>query len=284
MDRSILITGCSSGIGLCAAETLKSRGYRVFATARKAEDVAKLAAQGFDSLALDLNDPSSIKNAVAAVLAQTGGALTALFNNAGYGQPGAIEDLSRDVLREQFETNVFGLMELTNLIIPVMRAQGHGRIVQMSSILGVVAMPYRGAYNASKFALEGLSDSLRLELRGSGIYVSSILPGPIVSRFRDNTLNVHRFKIDTEHSVHKEAYAQLVRNTQATKDKALFTLPPSAVVKKLIHALESPRPKPHYYVTVPAHVLSGLKRILPTRAMDWIIEQISKIETKTSKE
>ncbi|MDH5446633.1 MAG: SDR family NAD(P)-dependent oxidoreductase, partial [Gammaproteobacteria bacterium] len=162
--QSVLITGCSSGIGLCVAEGLKARGYRVFATARKSTDVAHLKEKGFESFVLDLNDSLSISNAVKNILALTNGKLDALFNNGAYAQPGAIEDLNRDLLRQQFETNLFGWLELTNLILPVMRQQGHGRIIQNSSVLGLVSMPYRGAYNASKFALEGLTDTLRLEL------------------------------------------------------------------------------------------------------------------------
>jgi len=184
--RSILISGCSSGIGRCVARGLRARGYRVFATARQAADVASLQAEGFEACGLDLADSASIHAAVATVLAATGGTLYALFNNGAYGQPGAVEDLGRGILRRQFESNVFGGLELTNLIIPVMRRQGYGRIIQNSSVLGFVAMSYRGAYNASKYAIEGLTDTLRLELAGSGIEVVLIEPGPISSRFRHN--------------------------------------------------------------------------------------------------
>lgn len=272
---TILITGCSSGIGLCVAQGLVARGYRVFASARRTEDLQKLQALGLESLPLDLADSTSIKSAVAEVLARSGGRLDALFNNGAYGQPGAVEDLRREVLREQFETNLFGTLELTNLIIPVMRAQGHGRIVMNSSVLGFAAMPFRGAYNASKFALEGLTDTLRLELTGSGIFVSLIEPGPIESRFRANAYAAYQRNIDAEHSVHREKYLAMVRRLEKPGPAAPFTLPPEAVLDKLIHALESRRPKARYGVTVPTHLFAFLKRILPQRAMDWVLIKAS---------
>jgi NAD(P)-dependent dehydrogenase (short-subunit alcohol dehydrogenase family) len=269
--KTILITGCSSGIGLCVAQGLAKRGYRVFATARKAEDVAALQAQGLESLQLDLDDSASIRAAAEKVLTRTGGKLDALFNNGAYGQPGAVEDLRREVLRAQFETNLFGWLELTNLIIPVMRRQGHGRIIQNSSLLGLVALPYRGAYIASKYALEGLSDTLRLELHGSGIFVSLIEPGPVGSRFRANAMRAYQQNIDTEHSVHRTQY----RATEARLNKpgpaAPFTLPPEAVLKKVVHALESRRPRARYYVTVPTYLFGYLKRVLPTRWLDAVL-------------
>ena len=184
--KSVLITGCSTGIGRSAAEILKQRGYRVFATARKHEDVAQLIEEGFESVQLDLANSASIHAAVKTILHKTDGKLYALFNNGAYGQAGAVEDLTRDMLREQFETNLFGTHELTNLLIPVMRRQGEGRIIQNSSVLGFVSLKYRGAYNASKYALEGLTDTLRMELKGSGIYISLIEPGPIETSFRKN--------------------------------------------------------------------------------------------------
>jgi len=185
-EKSILITGCSSGIGLAAAHTLKARGYRVFATARKAADVGTLKAQGFESIQLDVNDNASMREAVAQIMLLTHGRLDALFNNAGYMQAGAIEDITPAMERAQFETNVFGPMELIRLVLPIMRKQGHGRIIQNSSILGIITMPYYGAYNASKFALEGYSNTLRQELRKTDIHVSIINPGPIISKLRDN--------------------------------------------------------------------------------------------------
>ena len=274
-QKNILITGCSSGIGLCVAEGLAARGYRVFATARQAEDVQKLQARGMESLPLDLANSDSIRQTLAEILRRSGGSLYALFNNGAYGQPGAVEDLRREVLREQFETNLFGALELTNLVIPAMRAQGQGRIVMNSSVLGFAAMPYRGAYNASKFALEGLTDTLRLELATSGIFVSLIEPGPIDSRFRANAYLAFKKNIYAEHCVHREKYLAMERRLKKPGPAAPFTLPPEAVLKKVIHALESSRPKVRYYVTFPTHLFAMLKRILPQRAMDWVLTKAS---------
>lgn len=271
IPRSILITGCSSGIGAAAARRLRERGWRVFATARKEADVARLAAEGFEALQLDLADSASIRLAVDEVLTRSGGILDALFNNGAYGQPGAVEDLTREVLREQFETNLFGTHELTCLVLPAMRAQGHGRIVQNSSILGFAALPYRGAYNCSKFALEGLTDTLRLELHGSGIHVSLIEPGPIATRFRDNAYAAYERRIDRQNSAHAATYRALERRLRGEAGKTPFTLPSDAVVEKLIHAIESPRPRARYYVTFPTYLFGVLKRILPTRWMDWVL-------------
>ncbi len=274
VTRSILVTGCSSGIGLSVASGLRARGHRVFATARKSEDVERLRAQGLESLQLDLTDSISIQNAVATVLDLTRGSLDALFNNAAYGQPGAVEDLSRAVIREQFETNLFGTLELTNLIVPIMRRQGHGRIIQCSSILGLVAMPYRGAYSASKFALESLSDTLRLELMGTNIQVALIEPGPIISRFRENAYAAYRRNIDKEKSSHRARYEAMEKRLLTKGPVLPFTLPPEAVLKRVIHALESPKPKIRYYVTVPTYLMAALRRILPYRAIDWLLHRI----------
>jgi len=269
--KSILITGCSTGIGYCVANGLKSRGYRVFATARKTEDVNKLQAQGFESLQLDLEDSNSINSAVKNILEKTGGSLDALFNNGAYGLAGAVEDLSREALRVQFETNVFGWIELTNLIIPVMRAQGHGRIIQNSSVLGFAAMPYRGAYNASKFAIEGISDTLRQELVDTNIQISLIEPGPIISQFRANAFKAFEKFIDADNSVHKRQYDSLIARLNKEGPAAPFTLGPEAVLEKVIHALESRRPKIRYYVTFPTYLFAYLKRVLSYRMMDRIL-------------
>lgn len=272
---SILITGCSSGIGLCAARGLHRRGYRVFATCRKDADVERLQAEGLESLRLDLDQPQSIEAAVEEILGRTGGRLYALFNNGAYGQPGAVEDLSREVLRAQFETNLFGGHDLACRVIPAMRRQGEGRIIQNSSVLGLAAMAYRGAYNASKFALEGLSDTLRQELHGSGIHVSLIEPGPILTRFRANGMQKWQQNIDAEHSPHRERYQAMAARLNKEGPAAPFTLPPEAVLKKVIHALESPRPKIRYYVTLPTYLFGYLRRVLPDWAMDAILRQAS---------
>lgn len=280
MTRSILITGCSSGIGEAAARGLKTRGWRVFASARKAEDVERLRADGFEALRLDLDDSESIAQALRELLERTDGRLDALFNNGAYGQPGAVEDLSRDALRAQLETNLLGWFDLTNRVIPVMRRQGHGRIVMNSSVLGLVGLPFRGAYVASKFALEGLTDTLRLELRGSGIHVALIEPGPITSRFRANAHAAFLRNIDRERSYFREKYAAAERRLTKQGPAAPFTLPPEAVVDALVHALESPRPKARYYVTVPTHLFGTLRRLLPTRALDAILRAVSRGENR----
>jgi short-subunit dehydrogenase len=262
-EKSILITGCSSGIGICVAEGLLKRGYRVFATARKHEDVEALLNKGMESFQLDLDDSSSIKRAVHEVLNKTEGKLFALFNNGGFGQPGAVEDLRREVLREQFETNVFGYLELTNIILPTMRKQGYGRIIQNSSILGFISLPFRGAYIASKHALEGLSDTLRMELKGTNIFVSIIEPGPIEAKFRQNAYAKYKENIDAKSShFHKQYEAMEERLTKETAPLP-FTLPATAVLEKVLRVLESSKPKARYYVTTPTYIFAGLKRLLP---------------------
>ncbi len=274
-QKAILITGCSSGIGRCVALGLKDRGYRVFASTRRAKDTAVLQALGIDSIQLDLVDSTNITNALAYVLEQTGNQLYALFNNGGYGQPGAIEDLSREALKEQFETNVFGWHELTRKVLPIMRKQGYGRIIQNSSILGFVSLKYRGAYNASKYAIEGLSDTLRLELRGSGVFVSLIEPGPIRSRFRENSQQMFFKHIDPEQSIHRERYSKLRERLKTKEAVQPFTLPPEAVLKRVIHALESRRPKARYPVTFPTYLFATLKRILPTSTLDYFLNKVN---------
>jgi NAD(P)-dependent dehydrogenase (short-subunit alcohol dehydrogenase family) len=272
--KAILITGCSSGIGRTLALGLHARGYRVFATVRQEKDIAPLLALGLESLQLDLNSSESIRQTVDAILGMTGGKLYALINNGAYGQPGAVEDLSRDALRAQFETNLFGTQELTNRLMPVFRAQHAGRIVQISSLLGFVSMAYRGAYNATKFALEALSDTLRLELQGTGIHVSLVQPGPITSRFRENAYQAYLAYIDREHSAHRAYYAKVEQRLGGTKPLP-FTLPPEAVLEKVIHALEARCPRIRYGVTFPTHLFAVLRRLLPARLMDRVMLAVS---------
>lgn len=272
--KTVFITGCSSGIGRTTAEALKNRGHRVICSARKSVDVSRLNAAGFECLQLDLADSHSIRQAVQKLLELTDGKIDALFNNGAFGQPGAVEDLSREVLRNQFETNFFGTHELTNLLIPLMRKQGHGRIIYNSSVLGLVAMKFRGAYNSSKFALEGLADTLRLELRGSGIHIVLIEPGPIESRFRANAFAMYQKHIDPRQSPHRETYKAMEARLQKPGPAAPFTLPATAVADKVIHALESKRPKSRYAVTVPTHVFAWLKRLLPTAWLDKILVSV----------
>jgi NAD(P)-dependent dehydrogenase (short-subunit alcohol dehydrogenase family) len=272
---NILITGCSSGIGFCAAQMLHQQGYNVIATVRRPQDALPLQQLGITTTLLDLADSSSIQHSVAFVLEYFDNKIDALFNNAAYGQPGAVEDLSRDVLRQQFETNVFGTQELTNHILAHMRQQGYGKIIYNSSILGFVSMAYRGAYNASKYALEGLADTLRLELAGTDIHISLIEPGPILSQFRANAFSKYQQNIDKEQSLHKDTYLKMEQRLTKQGPAAPFTLPPEAVVKKLQHALESNRPKIRYYVTFPTYLFATLKRLLPHRWLDWIIIKLS---------
>jgi len=272
--KSILITGCSTGIGLCVAQGLKQRGYRVFATVRNSQDISKLEAIGLESLQLDLDDSHSIKSAVDEVLKRTNGKLDALFNNGAYGQAGALEDISRDVLRQQLETNVLGWHELTNLVLPVMLKQGHGRIIQNSSVLGFIALKFRGAYSASKYAIEGLSDTLRLELMGTNIFVSLIEPGPIESQFRANSFAAYKENIDKEKSRFKKEYEATEQRLGKKGAAVPFTLPPEAVLKRVIHALESKKPKPRYYVTTPTYIFGYLKRFLSIRLLDKLFNKI----------
>jgi len=272
-SKTVLITGCSTGIGYTTAQVLKERGHKVICSARKAADVSRLQEEGFETLQLDLADSNSIQDAVKKLLEITDGTLDGLFHNGAYGQPGAIEDLSRDVLREQFETNFFGTHELTNLIIPLMRKQGHGRIIYNSSILGFVAMRYRGAYNASKFALEGLVDTLRIELFDTNIKLSLIEPGPITSNFRKNAFAMYKKNIKPEQSFHKLTYQAMEERLQKEGPAVPFTLPATAVAEKVIHALESTKPKIRYYVTFPTYLFGYLKRILPVAWLDFLLRK-----------
>jgi len=274
LSKTILITGCSSGIGYHAAISLKKRGHNVIATARKACDVQRLTQEGFTALLLDLADSDSIQNAVKQAIELTDSKIDALFNNGAFGQVGAIEDLSRDTLRFQFETNFFGTHELTNFVLPLMRKQGHGRIIYNSSVLGLVAMPYRGAYNASKFALEGLADTLRQELYGIPITISLIEPGPILSDFRKNSHLLFQKNIDYKNSAHKAVYDKMAVRLQKEGAAVAFTLPAEAVVAKVIHALEANRPKTRYFVTFPTYLFAILKYVLPTTWLDALIRKV----------
>ncbi|WP_249691917.1 SDR family oxidoreductase [Stappia sp. WLB 29] len=279
-QRIILITGCSSGIGAAAAHTLRGRDWRVFATARRQEDVDRLKDEGFESFRLDYQDEASISAAAAELFERTSGRLDALFNNGAYAIPGALEDIPSDALRGLFEANFFGWHTLTRAVVPHMRRQGHGRIVQCSSILGFMGMPYRGAYNASKFALEGYSDTLRLELAGTGIRVSLIEPGPIATRFTQNAMANFEKVIGEEGaaaSPHREIYERRFARMRAG-EPSLFKLPARAVVKRLVHAVEAPRPRARYRVTVPTTVMAGLKRLLPTRGFDWVLSRAARSE------
>jgi len=269
--RSILITGCSSGIGLASARTLKARGWRVLATARKAEDLQRLKEdEGIEALPLDLADPVSVAACAEEALRRTDDKLYALFNNSAFAQVGAVEDVSADLFRRQLGVNLVGTHELTRRIVPSMRRNGEGRIVQCSSVLGFVAGPLRGAYCASKFALEALSDSMRLELRDTGIRISIIQPGPIYSRFIESALANFKRTIDIDSSPHRDLYLARLKLMEAGGHKQ-FKLQPEAVAAKLVHALESPRPKARYRVTKPTYFSAVMKRVLPTPLLDRLL-------------
>ena len=267
-ERTIVITGCSSGIGLSCAKTMKARGWRVLATARRSEDLEHLERDiGVSAIPLELSEGASIAACAERALELADGRIDALFNNAAYGQLGAVEDLSASLLREQFEVNVIGGHDLTCRLLPQMRARRFGRIVQCSSVLGLVSGVYRGAYCASKFALEALSDAMRLELRDSGIHVSLIEPGPIRTRFLESTVERFKATIDPEASVHRQAYNARLQRLEAG-GKQTFKLEPEAVADKLVHAVESARPKPRYFVTTPTFTADVMRRVLPTRVLD----------------
>ncbi len=270
-QKTILITGSSSGIGLDAARGLRDAGWRVFASCRQAEDCEKLKAEGFESPLIDYTEPDSIVNGLAETLEATGGTLDALYNNGAYACPGAIEDLPVEGLRAIFEANLFGWHELTRLVIPVMRAQGHGRIINCSSVLGLVGIKWRGAYVATKFALEGLTDVLRIEMSNTPIKVILIEPGPVTSKIRENAIPHFEKWIDWENSARADEYKDVLARLYTKSEPDKFELPPSAVTKKLLHALTSSRPKARYYVTTPTYLMGFLRRILPTRLLDAVI-------------
>ena len=273
--RRILITGCSTGIGRRAAEMLAERGHRVVASMRDPAALEEWPHAHIPAVRLDLDDGDSIRRGHAEAVERLGAPVEVLFNNGAYGQPGAVEDLSRAALREQLETNLLGTVELTNRVIPAMREAGFGRIVQNSSVLGISALAYRGAYVASKFALEGISDTMRLELSGTGIEVSLIEPGPITSRFRANALRAFEQHIDWQNSVHREAYQSQLERMRKPGPAQPFTQPPEAVVKRLVHAIEAKRPKARYPVTVPTYLFAALRRLLTVRAMDRVLTRAS---------
>jgi len=268
-----LITGATpGGIGYEAAKVLRDRGYNIVLTARKGEVLDSLKREGFKAFYLDYADSSSIDRLIKESMEIFCGDIYGVFNNGAYGQPGAVEDLSVEVLREQFEANFFGWHYLVRKVLPSMHAKKEGRIIQHSSVLGLTALRYRGAYNASKFALEGLSDTLRLELKGSGVYISTINTGPIESNFRENAKKAFLKNIDIDSSRFADEYKKQLegRFKEGAKDDSFFTEQPVAVVKKLIRALEDRPPKPRYYVTGATYLMEFFRRVLPTRALDYV--------------
>jgi len=273
-QKSILITGCSSGIGYDAAHTLHKRGWRVFATCRAEADCERLRGEGLESFRLDYQDESSIESAITETLKRTGGTLDALFNNGAYAIPGAVEDLTRDAMRDIFETNVFGQIDLSNRLTPVMREQGHGRVIFNSSVLGFISTPYRGSYCATKFALEALVDAQRMEHKDSPLEFILIEPGPITTDFGKNAVLQFEKWIDRENTNCNDAYSAMIAKRNASAGKKDFSeLPSSAVTTKLIHALESPRANPRYYVTWATHFAGIMRRTLPTRLLDLVLSR-----------
>lgn len=272
MARSILITGCSSGIGLDAALSLSLNGWRVFATCRDDRTDALLSASGLDVIRMEMADSASIDAGLAQVLAATGGTLDALYNNAAFACPGAVEDLPTAALRAVFEANVFGLHHLTRAVIPVMRVQGYGRIVQCSSVLGLVPMRWRGAYVASKFALEGLTDTLRIEMRDTPIHIVTLQPGPIASKIRANSIPPFERWVNWQASPRRAQYeATLLKRLYEPSGRDRFQLPASAVTKVLMRALDADPPASHYKVTLPTRLMAAARRLLPRRLLDAMI-------------
>ncbi|WP_394197284.1 SDR family NAD(P)-dependent oxidoreductase [Litoreibacter albidus] len=273
--KTILITGCSSGIGYDAAHALHKRGWRVFATCRSQADCDRLISEGLESFPLDQSDTASMTAAVEETLSRTGGTLDALFNNAAFGFPAAVEDVPTDALRSIFETNLFGYHELTRQVIPIMRAQGHGRILNCSSVLGFAALKMRGAYNSTKFAMEGLTDTLRIEMRGTGIDIVLIQPGPITSKLRQNSIPHFEKWINWQASARKQEYEdKVLKRLYEDRGTDRFELPASAVSDKVWQALTDESPKARYKITTPTYLMAVLKRILPTRMTDWLIDRM----------
>lgn len=272
MKKNILITGCSSGIGYDTAHYLHKNGYKVYATARDAKDVKRLKEEGLDAYVLDVTCADDISR-VLNTITKDDSTLYAVFNNAGYGQAGAVEDISTDVLREQFETNLFGLHELTRQAVKIMRRQGYGRIIQHSSVLGIISLRFRGAYNASKYAIEGLCDTLRLELMETDIHVCTINTGPIRSDFRKNAIKMFKKNIASKGSIFEREYKEELLSVK-DKNNDPFTKDSRVVIKNIFHALEAKKPKPRYYNTFATHLLGGLKRVLSTSILDKILRKI----------
>ncbi len=272
--QNILITGCSSGIGLQTALTLKDNNYKVYASAKKIEDVEMLRNLGFETFKIDVRNKEDISNALNTIL-QNDKKLDAVFNNAGFGQPGAVEDLSVEVLKEQFETNFFGLHEVTIQAMKIFRKQGYGKIIQHSSVLGIISLKFRGAYNASKYAIEGLNDTLRQEVMGSNIFICTINTGPVTSKFRENALEKFNKNIKIEGSFFEKTYKkELKARLETNEDKALFNLPASSVANVVLKIMQTTKPKPRYYVTKATYILGFAKRVLSTSILDRLLNKI----------
>lgn len=272
--QNILITGCSSGIGLQTALIMKEKNYKVYASARKQKDVDRLKELGFEAFKINVKNKDEITYALNTII-ENDLKLDAVFNNAGFGQPGAVEDISVEVLKKQFNTNFFGLHQVTLEAMKIFRTQGFGKIIQHSSVLGLISLKYRGAYNASKYAIEGISDTLRQELLGTNIYITTINTGPVTSNFRVNGLKKFNENIDVENSHFKEVYKKELKiRLETSEDKALFNLPASSVANTVIKIMEAQKPKPRYYVTKATYILGFAKRVLSTAILDKLLNKI----------
>jgi len=275
--KSILVTGSSSGIGLCVARDLHELGWNVIATCRDIKDCEILTNQyGLTSTVIDYSDEETITSGFNYALEKTNGKIDVLFNNGAYGLPSLVEDIPVDSLRNIFETNFFGWHSLTNKVIPLMKAQGSGRIIQNSSILGFMALKYRGAYTATKYAVEGLSDTLRMEIEKHNIKVILIQPGPITTKFRENSYNQFKKSISWEKSDNKEIYSKIIipRLEDKNPKKIAFELLPDAVSKAVIHACTSKKPKIRYRVTWATIIMMYLKRLLTDKLFDRISSRL----------
>lgn len=272
--QNILITGCSSGIGLETALILRKNGIKVYASARKEEDVQMLRDLGFETFKIDVREKNDIKIALETIV-KNDLKLDAVFNNAGFGQPGAVEDLSVKVLKKQFDTNFFGLHEVTIQAMKIFRAQGFGKIIQHSSVLGIISLKFRGAYNASKYAIEGINDTLRLETLNSNIFISTINTGPVTSKFRENALKKFNKNINIEDSFWTDTYKkELKARLETNEDKAPFNLPASSVANIVLKIMNTTKPKPRYYVTKATYILGFAKRVLSTNLLDKLLNKI----------
>ena len=270
--KNVLVTGCSTGIGAATARLLKEKGWQVIPTARKLDDLERLKSEGFAPVKLDMADSESVTRAAEEVLEAFQGRIGALVNNAGFGQAGAMEDLTRAAMRYQFEVNVFGLQELTNKFVPCFRKQGYGRIVNVSSVLGRIVLPFMGVYSASKFAVEAMSQALRVELRGTGVMVSVIEPGPIESEFRKTTMDRGREQLEQIQSVFKKRYQDQLTGDQVKKKFSHnFMMRPEAVARKIRHALESGCSRRRYQVTLPAYAGACLSRFAPDALLEFLL-------------
>lgn len=263
--QTILITGCShGGIGYATAKHLKELGHRVFASARQQKDVDALIEEGFETYFIDVNNYNQVDDALQDILMKTNGTIDAVFNNAGYSQAGALEDIDTKYLRQEFETNFFALHNISQKAIKIMRKQGYGKIIQHSSVLGLISLKYRGSYNASKYAIEGLADTMRLELEGSNIFMSSLNTGPVTSKIRENSLKTI-VNVKTKNSAHTKAYEKILAGNH---NKIPFNEEAISVAKVVENILNSAKPKPRYYITKMTWIMATLKRILPTSVMD----------------